>query len=190
MVTGMKAFIASERGISLIEVLVTLIILAVGMLGVMGLQARLQQSDMEVYQRSQALILLDDMASRLAANRNQAASYVTGSANPLGVGMTCPTSSATQLDRDKAEWCAALQGAAEAEDDGTQVGAMLGGRGCVESLGSGQYLITVAWQGVSPLNAPPTGVACGVNAYNATGTACTNDRCRRVVTTVVRVAAL
>lgn len=178
----------SERGISLIEVLVTLIIMAVGMLGVMGLQARLQQSDMEVYQRSQALILLDDMAGRLAANRNQALSYVTGSANPLGVGMTCPTSTATQLDRDKAEWCAALQGAAEAEG-GSQVGAMLGGRGCVESLGSGQYLITVAWQGVSPLSAPPAGVACGANAYNS-GAACVNDRCRRVVTTVVRVATL
>jgi type IV pilus assembly protein PilV len=180
---------ANEHGISLIEVLVTLIILAVGMLGVMGLQTRLQQSDMEVYQRSQALILLDDMASRLAANRNQAASYVTGAANPLGVGMTCPTSSTTQLERDKADWCDALQGAAEAEG-GSQVGAMLGGRGCVESLGGGQYLITVAWQGVSPLNAPPAGVACGRNAYNAAGTSCTGDRCRRVVTTVVRVAAL
>ncbi|MDX5372987.1 MAG: type IV pilus modification protein PilV [Pseudomonadaceae bacterium] len=185
----MARLCAREAGISLIEVLVTLIILAVGMLGVMGLQARLQQSDMEVYQRTQALVLLEDMASRLAANRNQAASYVTGVASPLGVGMTCPTASSTQLERDRADWCNALQGAAETEG-GNQVGAMLGGRGCIESLGSGQYLITVAWQGLAPLSAPPAGSACGVNSYDTAGTACTGDRCRRVVTTVVRVAAL
>lgn len=178
-----------ERGISLIEVLVTLIILAVGMLGVMGLQARLQQSDMEVYQRTQALILLEDMANRLAANRNQAASYVTGSASPLGVGMTCPTTSSTQLERDRADWCNALQGAAESEGGG-RVGAMLGGRGCVESLGAGQYLVTVAWQGLAPLTTPPAGSACGANSYDTAGTDCTADLCRRVVTTVVRVAAL
>lgn len=185
----MARFFGREAGISLIEVLVTLIILAVGMLGVMGLQARLQQSDMEVYQRTQALILLEDMASRLAANRNQAANYVTGPTSPLGVGMTCPAAGSTQLERDRADWCNALQGAAETEG-GNQVGAMLGGRGCIESLGSGQYLITVAWQGLAPLSAPPAGSACARNSYDAAGTACTADRCRRVVTTVVRVAAL
>lgn len=189
MVSAMSRAVAHERGISLIEVMVTLIILAVGMLGVMGIQARLQQSDMEVYQRSQALILLEDMASRLAANRNQAASYVTGAGNPLGAGMTCPSSSSTQLQRDRGDWCRALQGAAEAES-GSQVGAMLGGRGCVEALGGGQYLITVAWQGIAPLSAPPAGIACGMNSYNVAGSACTGDRCRRVVTTVVRVAVL
>lgn len=191
MVTYMTIVASKQRGISLIEVLVTLLILAVGMLGVMGMQARLQQSDTEVYQRTQALILLDDMASRLAANRNAAASYVTGASNPFGVGMTCPTatSASTRLERDRAEWCAALQGAAEAED-GSQVGAMLGGRGCVESLGSGEYLITVAWQGLGPLTAPPAGVACGANSYDMADSQCSADACRRVVTTVVRVAAL
>lgn len=191
MVTDMSIVASQQRGISLIEVLVTLVILAVGMLGVMGMQSRLQQSDAEVYQRTQALILLDDMASRLAANRNAAASYVTGAGTPFGVGMTCPTatSTSTQLERDRAEWCAALQGAAEAEE-GNQVGAMLGGRGCIESLGSGGYLITVAWQGLGRLTAPPAGVACGANSYDVAGSQCSGDVCRRVVTTVVRVAAL
>lgn len=85
-----------QVGVSLIEVLVTLVILAVGLLGVMALQARLQQSEMETYQRSQALLLLDDLAARMTANRTAAASYVTGTSSPLGAGMACPTSSTTQ----------------------------------------------------------------------------------------------
>lgn len=175
---------------TLIEVLVTIVILAVGLLGIAGLQSRLQVSEMESYQRAQALILLNDMANRLASNRNDANGYVTGVATPLGVGMTCPTDETTRVQVDRKEWCNALQGAAETSGGG-KVGAMLGGRGCVEALGSGQYLITVAWQGLTPITAPPASVACGANSYDGpSGSTCSNDLCRRVVTTIVRVANL
>lgn len=187
---SMASNIHNQRGVTLIEVLVTVIILSIGLLGIAGLQSRLQVSEMEAYQRAQALILLNDLANRLATNRNNAASYVTGSAAPLGVGMTCPTATTTRQERDARDWCLALQGAGEAQG-GANVGAMVGGRGCVEALASGQYLVTVAWQGLTPLAAPPAGAACGANSYNgAAGSTCVNDRCRRVVTTIVRVATL
>lgn len=179
-----------QHGVGLVEVLVTIVILAVGLLGIVGLQSRLQTSEMEAYQRSQALLLLDDMASRIATNRNAAASYVTGTTSPLGAGMTCPTTNGTRKEIDFLEWCNALQGAAETSS-GSRLGAMVGGRGCVESLGSGRYLVTVAWQGLVPLVAPPTSVACGANSYNGpTGSTCSDDRCRRAVTTIVSVANL
>ena len=179
-----------QRGVTLIEVLVTIIILSIGLLGVAGLQSRLQTSEMDAYQRAQALLLLNDMANRISTNRNNAASYVTGTTSPLGVGITCPTATATRQERDAREWCRALQGAAEISA-GTSVGAMVGGRGCVESLGGGQYLVTVAWQGLTPITAPPAGAACGANSYNGpAGSLCSSDRCRRVVTTIVRVASL
>jgi type IV pilus assembly protein PilV len=178
-----------QSGTSLIEVLVAMIVLAIGLLGLVGLQARLQVLQMESYQRAQGLMLLHDMASRIALNRNAAASYVTGSA--LGTGVTCPTGTATREEADLSEWCAALQGAAETSGGGSNVGVMVGGRGCVESLGSDEYLVTVAWQGLAPLTAPPDSVACGLNAYNGgTGSPCVGDVCRRVVTTVVRIATL
>jgi type IV pilus assembly protein PilV len=190
VVSVVRSATCRQTGISLIEVLITLVILAVGLLGVMALQTRLQQSEMETYQRSQALLLLDDIAARMTANRTAASSYVTGSANPLGAGMTCPTSTATPQQRDAAAWCAALQGASESTSTGL-AGALIGGRGCIESLGSNQYLLTVAWQGLLPLSAPPSDVACGRNAFDgAAGSQCSNDRCRRVVTTLVRVAPL
>jgi type IV pilus assembly protein PilV len=176
------------RGTSMIEVLVTIVILAIGLLGLAGLETRLQKSEMDSYQRAQALILLNDMAARIAANRYDASNYVTGPSSPLGAGMTCPSSSGTQQQIDSSEWCNALQGAAETQS-GANVGAMIGGRGCVEQLASDEYLITVAWQGLSPSAPPPTGVACGQNDYD-NGTTCTGDACRRAVTTIVRIGNL
>lgn len=184
-----------QRGVSLIEVMVTVLILSVGLLGVAGLLSRLQMSEMEAYQRSQALVLLGDMANRMATNRNAVASYVTGASNPVGTGSSCTSSTATRKDSDLGEWCNALQGAAETTSNGSatsRVGAMIGARGCIESIGSGEYMITVAWQGMGPISAPPASVACGAGQYNnsATGSTCSNDLCRRVVTTIVRVANL
>jgi type IV pilus assembly protein PilV len=80
-----------------------------------------------------------------------------------------------------------LQGAAEVSASGN-AGAMLGARGCVEQLPDDDFLVTVAWQGVAPLSAPPASLACGAGQYD--DAACGADLCRRAVTTVVRVASL
>ena len=63
------------------------------------------------------------------------------------------------------DWCNALQGAGETMG-GSNLGAMVGGRGCVEALGGDQYLVTVAWQGMGPVSAPPAGVTCGQDLYD------------------------
>lgn len=178
-----------QIGASLLEVLITIVILGFGILGMVGLQSRLQVSEMESYQRAQALILLDDMAQRISANRNAAASYVTAAGSPLGTGSTCTLDvTAARVDQDRCEWNNALQGAAEQQGT-SKVGAFIGGRGCVDSLGNGEYMVTIAWQGMGPVAAPPSSVGCGQNQYNG-GTKCINDLCRRVVTTVVRIATL
>ncbi len=181
---------ARQRGTSMLEVLVTIVILALGLLGVAGLQTRLQMSEMEGYQRSQAMILLEDMSHRLASNRNNAADYATGTEAPLGAAMTCPTSVATLKDRDLREWCLGLKGASEKQGS-SDVGAMLGGRGCIEARGNKEYMITVAWQGLGAISAPPSTVACGANQYDGgAGSSCVSDKCRRAVTTLVKIAPL
>ena len=174
-----------ERGATLIEVLVTMLIIAFGLLGMAGLQVRTQISELESYQRSQALLLLNDMANRLAANRNNAASYVTAGA--LGSGMTCPAASGTTAQLDTREWCLALQGP-NVTVGAEKKGAMVGGRGCVDQLSANEYMVTVAWQGMVDITAPPASVACGAGQYD--GAHCTGDKCRRVVTTLVRIAGL
>ena len=174
----------------MIEVLVTIVICVIGLWGLTEVQSRLQMSEVESYQRSQALMLLGDMTTRIELNRRNAASYVTGTSSPLGTGMSCSTSTSSLAQRDAGEWCNLLQGAAESSSSANKVGAMVGARGCIESIGTNRYMITVAWQGMAPLSAPPSSVACGANAYDTTGTPCVNDLCRRAVTTVVRIGDL
>lgn len=180
----------NQNGSTLIEVLVAVIILAIGLLGLAGLHTRLQVAEIEAYQRSQALILLNDIASRISANRTEASSYVL--ANPVGAGVDCAVVSgaSTTKERDIAEWCVALQGAGEKSAGGSSVGSMLGARGCVKAGGTaGEYLIMVAWQGFSPSKAPKSSLDCGVGLYNS-GSTCTGDQCRRVVSTAIYVAPL
>lgn len=183
-----------QHGSSMIEVLVTLLIMTFGLLGLAGIQGRLQSSEMESYQRSQALLLLSDMANRIAINRASAPAYAAGApvANPLGAGMTtCPTTTTTAAQRDLGEWCNALQGAGETSGS-NKVGAMNGGRGCVEVTASGDYLVSVAWLGLTPLSeATSTAICGGGTTYDgASGSVCTGNRCRRGVTTLVRIATL
>ena len=177
----------TQRGATLLEALVTLVIIAFGLLGLVGLQSRMQASEMEAYQRSQALILLNDMANRIAINRRAASSYVTTA--PIGAGGTCPAASGSRQQIDAAEWCNALQGAAEVSGS-NRMGAVIGGRGCVEDMGNNEYLITIAWQGLMPISAPPDGVACGKGLYEEGEDRCKNDVCRRTVTTLVRIGSL
>ncbi len=56
-----------------------MVILAIGLLGLVGLQGRLHVTQVESYQRAQALILLQDMSNRIALNRNDAAALRDGS---------------------------------------------------------------------------------------------------------------
>lgn len=185
----MRAQAFRQRGASMIEVLVTIVIIAFGLLGMAGLQSRLQVSEMEAYQRAQALVLLNDMASRISTNRSAAASYAGTEVTPT-TNCTTAFGGTTALAVDRREWCNALQGAGEVAS-GTKLGAVIGGRGCVASLPGGEYMVTVAWQGMVPVSAPPASVTCGANAYDLGGTTgCTGDLCRRYVTTIVRIASL
>lgn len=69
-----------ERGIGLIEVLVTLVILAFGLLGVAGLQASALRSTVESGSRGMAVRLANDMAERLRLEPRQLAAYVSAAA--------------------------------------------------------------------------------------------------------------
>lgn len=62
-----------ERGLSLIEILVTVVVTSLGLLGIAALQARGLQSNYDAYLYSQASALAYDMAERIRANPTAAA---------------------------------------------------------------------------------------------------------------------
>lgn len=66
----------AEAGFTLIEVLVSLLILAIGLLGVAALQFRGLQYNHDAYMRSQINVLAYDIADRMRLNRDNAADYL------------------------------------------------------------------------------------------------------------------
>jgi type IV pilus assembly protein PilV len=65
--------IQRQQGIGLIEVLVALLLLAIGVVGFAGLQVRAIAATSEAFQRSQAMILARDMGERIRVNSIQSA---------------------------------------------------------------------------------------------------------------------
>jgi type IV pilus assembly protein PilV len=188
---------SAQRGFTMIEVLVSLLILVFGLLGMIGLQARTQIATFESYQRGQALILAQDMADRLATNRHAAGCYVT--TTPLGTGYggapTCTAGVGTTTTRalataDLQAWNNALQGAAELIGS-TRVGAVLGARGCVTyTAATNTFRVAVAWQGMAETVAPTAGDAAATCGQNLYGGPSANDSQRREVSVTVRIASL
>lgn len=66
-----------QRGVSMIEVLVTVLIFSFGMLGLAGLQLRTMAHSQASLFRSQATALTDDVLDRMRASRGTAASWAT-----------------------------------------------------------------------------------------------------------------
>lgn len=58
----------SHSGFTLIEILITVLILGIGLLGLAGLQTKGLQYDQVAFMRSQAAILADDIVDRMRAN--------------------------------------------------------------------------------------------------------------------------
>lgn len=182
-----------QRGVSMIEVLITLFVLVVGLLGVAAMSLASQRASMESFQRHQALMLLDDMVARINANRTVADCYAltdlaTGApvfGNGSGTLTPCTAGTIeayTQANADLAQWDALLKGAT-VTDDGGNVGAMLGARGCVAKVADNEYQVTVVWQGLNQTAAPSAGVACGQDLYG-------NEALRRAVSLPVQFADL
>jgi type IV pilus assembly protein PilV len=168
-----------QGGFAMIEVLVTMLIMAFGLLGYVGLQARTTLSQIEAYQRSQALLLVNDMAQRMTLNRKNAAAYV---GNDIGTtAQTDCASKATLALRDLCEWSLLIQGASEVDSTNKKLGAITGAQACITSPAANTYLITLTWQGVQATGAPKA--ICGKDGYSSENT-------RRTVNTVVQIADL
>lgn len=127
-----------QRGFTLIEVLITVVVLAIGLLGLAGLQLNGLRFTHSAYQTSQATIAAYDIIDRMRVNRNAAESgaydiaigATPTAADCTGVGANCST--ATLAAADLTEWKAAI------------AANLPSGDGSVARVGSA-FLITIRW---------------------------------------------
>lgn len=184
--------VAKQSGFSLVEILVTLVIVMIGLLGLAGVQMRAHQAELESYQRAQALVLVADMADRINANRKAPQCYAVAYA--LGTGNNTPAAcdawgvAATQAIAvaDLTAWDGFLKGSSE-QIGGANVSALIGARGCItRDAATETYRVSVAWQGIARTVAPTAADAaatCGQNLYG-------DETLRREVSISVRIANL
>ena len=93
-------FSRKQVGVSLIEVLVTLIIISVALLGTASLQVISKQSNFQAVQRTMAAHLANDLLQRMRNNRDVLDDYLP--LGDLGAGSlgTAPDTDCAALDAD------------------------------------------------------------------------------------------
>lgn len=79
--------IKSNQGFGLIEVLVSMFILAVGLLGVASMQVSSIKMNQGAYHRSQANILMTEILDRIRLNKN---AYLEGNYDDFNTDITAP----------------------------------------------------------------------------------------------------
>lgn len=152
-----------QRGVSLIEVLVTTVVFSIGLLGVAGLNAVSQRASIESVQRSIASQLGYALLEDIRTNSDAVADYLA--AGDLGQGSrgaepapTCTNTAAPCTAQQLAqhglwEWEQELDGALERAGN-TATGGLVMPTACIDGPvggGPGIYSVTVVWRGGSEL---------------------------------------
>lgn len=99
----------ANTGVGLIEVLVSLVILSVGLLGLLGLQTKVMQFNQGALYQTRATVLAKDIMDRMRANPQRANLYVSNFESAIPNATDCATNTVicntSQLaNYDLADW--------------------------------------------------------------------------------------
>tara|TARA_R110001583_G_scaffold173287_1_gene327195 strand:- start:40849 stop:41307 length:459 start_codon:yes stop_codon:yes gene_type:complete len=124
-----------QSGFTLLEVLITLVILAIGLLGLAGMQATGLKNNHSAYMRSQATQFAYDIADRMRANTIAIASYITSDPSTASAQASCMAAGCTPAQmagNDLFEWNSALTSTLPLAE-------------ATISVATGVYTITINW---------------------------------------------
>ena len=134
-----------QVGFTLIEILVTLVVLSVGLLGIAGMQAGALKNNHAAYTKTQATNLAMDMADRIRANADGSASYAgfdskeDAVTDPGCIAAASGCTVAQMAQYDLFEWSQPL--------NATNRPVLPQGRGQIsEDATNGEFTITIAWR--------------------------------------------
>ncbi|HEU4372406.1 MAG TPA: type IV pilus modification protein PilV [Telluria sp.] len=94
----------TQRGFSLLEVLITMLVVSFGLLGIAGIIVTALKNNQSSYARSQASLMVNDIVDRMRANRSSA----EASPSPYNLAISATPAGADIAGTDLTEWRAAL----------------------------------------------------------------------------------
>jgi type IV pilus assembly protein PilV len=171
-----EAIWTSQRGISLMESLIALVVLALGIMGLAGVQTRFLAESRTANYRAVAIGLIDDLNNRLLLNRNAALSNPTpyalnwtDTATAAQDCVTNPCSGAQLAQSDLNQWrtavAAALPGASAkiflSPNDSRQIGIAIAWNA---NEGKAADTDTSKYNSPFSVTAAANGVACPANS--------------------------
>lgn len=153
-----------QRGIGMMEILVALLILAIGALGFIALQYRALEASSESTYRVQAMTIARDLAERIRVNRNSYSVYqsqLSAASDQKTYKTNCLTTDCSDTDL--------------ADFDVSQVVARAASFGMTMNIMDCQNTknrscIYVAWGDSSATDGAGTGDCTNGNAYNSSST--------------------
>ncbi|MEW6039718.1 MAG: type IV pilus modification protein PilV [Pseudomonadota bacterium] len=172
-----------DDGFTLIEVLISVFVFAVALLGLAVLQITARKTAFESAQRSLAAAIAQDVLERMRLNTDALASY-TAAIDPnttFSDSLEC-TTPANLAACDRRDFQRGLVGATETTgENATPVGGLAAPTLCVTSSnagGSGRYTVTIVWRGRDQSLPEPgsenASDTCGSGQYG------TNNEYRRI----------
>lgn len=139
---------ATARGFTLLEVMISLVVLAIGVLGVIGLQTSTYQQLQTSHNFSKAAMLASDMADRMLANQGNVPANAYLHDAPTAAPDTDCTSAACTAPQlaayDVWYWQTEVLGR-DPDDDSRIPGSLPNASGAVTTNADGEYIIVVRW---------------------------------------------
>lgn len=156
--------LSHQRGVGMMEILVALLILAIGVLGFVALQYRALEASAESTNRVQAITIARDLAERIRVNRNAFTTYRTElgtAANQKAYKTNCLTTNCSNTDLADFDVSQIVSRA-------TTFGMTMNIMNCTGT--NNRSCIYVAWGDSSATDGTGTGDCTNGNAYNPTST--------------------
>lgn len=143
---GQLVAFRGQAAFTLIEVMVTVLILSIGILGAAGMQAVSVRESQNTYFRTQADMLVSDIVDRMRANRTDARDEGTSAYTEAGADTDCSTEceASDMAAEDVFEWRASITGSSLPAAQGTIVRDSV----VVDASGftvGAIYIVTVMW---------------------------------------------
>jgi type IV pilus assembly protein PilV len=139
----------TAKGISLVEAMVALVVLAIGMLGIAALHVESVKANRTALLRTQAVNLANDLADRIRANRQARAAYTLAAGVLPAVGSCVVTNNCTNNELavdDLARWVRTVRIVLPPRPDGNPPTTSVA---FVPAAAAGQpdtYTIRVVWR--------------------------------------------